>query len=919
MKNQTLNLNGIWDFAYSPDEELPGAGIPADQEFCAVMSVPGCWDDHLDSLKRTEVWSRTVRFNPDYRKIEYPLGTGKPFDTALPYLIGTGWYRRTFFVSEECRGHILILDLPEAVSDIAVWINGQLIALHQNHMTGLRVPIQDAVNPGAENTIVLAVSNLRRNVISCGTRGYKGFSAGIYGSVSIHEAPFCAVQTVYAYPSADLSRLFFEVTAVNAAQAPIALKWFLEDSEGVTVKEGQHTGSADVLTFSSDTAGLEYWSDHHPKLYRLRIQLFCAETFCDEFSQPFGLRLAQTDGMRILLNQTPVLLRGLTEHAYFAESCTPPLDKDYYRRIVRRFKEIGFNWIRFHTTVPLEPYLDACDELGMLVQVEAPNLFTNPMWTEILLKCRRHPCVILYCAGNEVRLTDEIITQLEWCAGERKALVPDALFSPMHALAYADWLLEEPEETIAQEPFPHNPRKMNWLRRFSDVLQPQKHIGIDRLDATWEELEPLVAFYEKPYTSHEVGIYDSYINLDLEKRYEGTRIGPSLYSGAREYLRQEGLLQNAPVYYRNSCLWSAITRKICLERIRLCEGICGYDYLGAIDHHWHRCGYTPGILNEFHEYKPGEGRREILRYNGESLVLLDARLDRNLYCGDSKTLKAYASIYGAHEAGPGLLSWRLLGEDGQCYDSEKITLDRIETHCKSYLGCVTFTAPVLNAPERCRLQITLDGPNLYLENEYSFWIYPKTEIRPGNVILCREVQTDLLEKVRAGEDALILHPWNMKTSPLSYSKMLAGRPLGNTATVIYDHPAVRDFPHEGWCDLQFYPLMENSCSAVFDETVPLPFDPIIETVSSYKMLFKQAALFEFSLEKGRVLVCTLNLSGNDPAQITLLSQLLAYMHSDSFRPRQRLTLQEAQTLLWGSGSMKLDYSQDTGLDGNAVL
>ena len=85
------------------------------------------------------------------------------------------------------------------------------------------------------------------------------------------------------------------------------------------------------------------------------------------------------------------------------------------------------------------------------------------------------------------------------------------------------------------------------------------------------------------------------------------------------------------------------------------------------------------------------------------------------------------------------------------------------------------------------------------------------------------------------------------------------------------------------------------------------------------MIFKQAALFEFSLKKGRVLVCTLNLSGSDPAQITLLSQLLAYMQSGSFRPRHSLTFQEAQTLLCGAGSMNLDYSQDTGLDGNAVL
>lgn len=915
MNSHTLNLNGIWDFAYRRE----GSAYPSEEEFCAAMSVPGCWDDQLDRLKHTEVWSRDVSFNPDYRKIEYPLGSGKPFDTALAYLIGTGWYRRRLFIPERNRGHVIFLDLPEIISDVTVYINGHQAAVHQNHMTGLRVPIHSYIHYGRENEICLAVSNRRRNVLSCGTRGYKGFSGGIYGDVSVHTADLCAVQSVYAYPDPSLCKLCFEVQTVQAEPAQITLQWRLDNPEGVTVKEGQYAVHGETVRFSCDASGLQYWSDQNPFLYHLRIELYDGQRLLDEVCQPFGLRLSQTDGMRILLNHTPVLLRGLTEHAYYPLTCTAPLDKNFYLQAVRRFKEIGFNWIRFHTTVPPEPYLDACDELGMLVQVEAPNQFTERMWTEILLKCRRHPCVILYCGGNEVRLTDEIIQRLEWCAGEQKALAPDALFSPMHALAYADWLLEEPDETIEREPLPHNPRKMDWLRSFSDVLQPQKHIGIDCLEARWQELEPLVAFYQKPYTSHEVGIYDSYINLDLENRYEGTRIGTQLYAGAREYLRRRGLLRNAPLYYRNSCLWSAVTRKICLERIRLCEGIAGYDYLGAIDHHWHRCGYTPGILNEFYEYKPGEDRRDILRYNGESLVLLDAGLYRNLYCGQSRELAAYASVYGGSEISGALLSWRLVGESGRCYQAGQLSLGRVETHRKSFLANICFTAPELDAPQRCRLQVALQSRDYYLENEYDFWVYPQDEADSTGLLICQAPQSDLLERIHNGDDALLLHPLGMKTTPLSYAKMLAGRTIGNTATVIYDHPAMERFPHEGWCDLQFYPLMENSCSTVFEDDAPLAFDPIIETVSSYKLIFKQAALFEFSLGKGRLLVCTLNLDGSDPAQTALLSGLLTYMKSERFRPRHSLTLDEAESFLLGSGTMNLDYSQDTGLDGNAVL
>ena len=27
---------------------------------------------------------------------------------------------------------------------------------------------------------------------------------------------------------------------------------------------------------------------------------------------------------------------------------------------------------------------------------------------------------------------------------------------------------------------------------------------------------------------------------------------------------------------------------------------CGYDYLGAIDYHWHRTGYQCGVLDAFY-------------------------------------------------------------------------------------------------------------------------------------------------------------------------------------------------------------------------------------------------------------------------------------------------------------------------------
>ena len=885
-----LVLNGTWQFSYQPEGQLVTENIPPLKLFDAVMPVPGYWDDNLDSLKRTIVWSRDIRLNPNYRKIEYPLGSGKPFDTALPYLIGNGWYRKMLHAPENLEDQVLLLTVPGAVTDIAVFVNKQRVAFHQNHMTGICVPIQDYLQPGQDNELLLAVSNERRNVISCGYRGFKGFTGGIYGDVTLHQAAYCAVTDVYACPSEDLNTLTVNAQLQHSATAAdVTLEYSLYAPD--THKRVCHTFSKDTQ-ITWDSAHLRPWSDQDPYLYTLEVKTYVNDELCDTHQQNFGLRRMAIRGQEILINGHPVILRGFTEHGYYPLTCTAPLDAAYYRDAMRKYRQIGFNWIRFHTNVPNEDYLTAADEYGMLIQVEAPNEFTDPMWTDILLKCRKHPSVVLYCCGNEVRIKHHVIDRFEKLAAEQKELVPDTLFSPMQALLDADGHFEEEGQPIVDFPFPHNKTKLDRLKQF-DVLQPHRHIGIDLIEPTWQELEPLVAYYEKPYTSHELGIHDSYINLDLEKRYEGTRIGTDLYSGARKQLDEAGMLPMAPTYFRHSCYWTAAIRKLEVERLRLINGVCGYDYLGAIDYHWHRCGYTPGVLNEFFEFKPGENAVDILRYNGENLVLADVVAKRNYWCGETITYNAFASIYGAQEPGKATLTWRLLGADGHCYARHSRSFDAIETHHKFSLSEISVTAPLLAKPEHCKLQLTLDCDHYYLENEYDFWIFPQIQAHPGDVLVYTQDDPELISKLEQGANVLILSPLDMKTMPINFMKGMAGRPIGCTATVLHDHPIWKHFPQEGWCDFQFYPMMVRSCTAVFNDDDPLPFDPILETVNSYKIIFKQAAMFEFTVGSGKALVCTFHLDGNDPAQVTLLAQILRYMNSSDFAPKHKMTAQQA--------------------------
>ena len=151
---------------------------------------------------------------------------------------------------------------------------------------------------------------------------------------------------------------------------------------------------------------------------------------------------------------------------------SPPLDKAYYREAIARLRAVGFNWLRFHTSVPSEPYMQAADELGMMIQMEAPEGFEEPEWIDILKACRTHPCVVIYCCGNEQRLDDGRIEFLARMAQRQKDIVPDALFNPHEALRGVEycWNPEDFGERVVSEPYPHTPHRLERLKEFSDCF-----------------------------------------------------------------------------------------------------------------------------------------------------------------------------------------------------------------------------------------------------------------------------------------------------------------------------------------------------------------------------------------------------------------------------------------------------------------
>lgn len=429
-----------------------------------------------------------------------------------------------------------------------------------------------------------------------------------------------------------------------------------------------------------------------------------------------------------------------------------------------------------------------------------------------------------------------------------------------------------------------------------------------------------MAVYERPILSHEPGIIGNYLNLDLEHRYVGTRIGTDLFASVRRNLDQAGLLGRATLYYRNSCAWMRILRKHVLETARKIGYLAGYDWLGAFDENGLRSGYPCGIMNEFFELKPGESAADVLKYNGESVLLLDQTNRRNFSSGDRFQFEILASLYGGSRLAEGKLRWSLSDDRGRIHRRGEWPLREVRNGMIEKLGSVEGALPDLSQPARITLWAQLSGGQYEIGNDWDFWVFPRSGpmgiaatadaavlarlgsryrgLRPINagdrdgVRIVSGIDHDTLDFLSRGGRVLLLGRGPFPALPTSFRMLTTGRVAGNLATVIEDHPLMRRFPHDGYCDWQFYSMLQEGSAVNFTE-LEAPFAAILEVVSSFKLIRKQASLFEWKVGEGRLLVCTLNLDLTDPAAAYLLDTMLGYVQGDDFKPRQAV---DAQTI-----------------------
>lgn len=339
------------------------------------------------------------------------------------YVGGTGWYRKAFEVPDPLEGKRFFLQFDGIYMDADIWINGLHLGNHPYGYTSFWYDISDKLSFDEKNIIAVRVRNEGKN-----SRWYSG--SGIYRHVwltttePVHVVPWGTFVTTPKVEQAQATIVVSNEIA-NLAGAPGSLIIHTEilDGSGEVVASNDaeiEVGKGATVQFTSELAvsAPDLWSIESPTLYTAVTEILDGTSEqLDRVENSFGIRSISFTTEGFYLNGENILLKGGCVH-----HDNGPLGAAAYDRAEERKVEIlkasGFNSIRCAHNPPSPAFLDACDNLGILVIDESFDMWSrqkNPKdyhrffdkwWKEdvksMVQRDRNHPSIIMWSTGNEI-------------------------------------------------------------------------------------------------------------------------------------------------------------------------------------------------------------------------------------------------------------------------------------------------------------------------------------------------------------------------------------------------------------------------------------------------------------------------------------------------------------------------------------
>ncbi|GGH17129.1 glycoside hydrolase family 2 protein [Silvibacterium dinghuense] len=336
-------------------------------------------------------------------------------------------YRRHFCMPAEHREKRIFVDFEGAATASRVWLNGTLLGEYRGGFTPFSFELTEHVRWDQENILAVEVDGHElQDVPPFGYEIDYLTYGGIYRDVSIRVTPQTFLENVKVTPRDVLSSApqvqvdaWFVKAAGETSGTAYTLEAELLDGATVIAQTQQRISVAEwnaghAVLVLRNFSGVRLWELSDPVLYTVRIRLQTSHS-ADETTARFGFRDARFTPQGFMLNGKLLKLRGLNRHQGFPFT-GPAMPARVQRRDAEILKrELKCNIVRCSHYPQSHHFLDACDELGLLVIDETPgwqHVDDSEVWRERYLDNTRrmirrdwnHPSIVLWSVRiNESR------------------------------------------------------------------------------------------------------------------------------------------------------------------------------------------------------------------------------------------------------------------------------------------------------------------------------------------------------------------------------------------------------------------------------------------------------------------------------------------------------------------------------------
>jgi beta-galactosidase len=328
-------------------------------------------------------------------------------------------YRRHFSVPSDYHGARLFLHFDRVLASATPVVNGHALEPHQGGFLPFEREVTGLVS-AQENVLAVEVDSRWLNIPPSGS--LKGpasvdylLPGGITGSVELRAVPQVFLRNVFAKPVDVLTaqpRVEIRCQVDTAQQLPVQIRLLAilrnggQDMATVSKDFLVEKNIQDFNLTLSALRNVQLWDVDNPHLFELEIMLIVGDRPVHSYATRIGFREARFEFDGFFLNGRRLRLFGLNRHELY-----PYLGFAAPDRLQRRDAEIlcnkfNCNAVRCSHYPQSEAFLEACDDLGLLVWEEPPGwqYIGDDSWKDLAIRDveamirrdRNHPSIVIW-------------------------------------------------------------------------------------------------------------------------------------------------------------------------------------------------------------------------------------------------------------------------------------------------------------------------------------------------------------------------------------------------------------------------------------------------------------------------------------------------------------------------------------------